>query len=1096
MLKMKSMAVGLALVALSGTAEAKFDVRPEQGGFTVLRDGVRVAFARTDLGAGVPAEPKGSFVERVDGAKVWNSWCEEERLRYRTECAVRADGAVEITMSGEMKCDSPFRTRQLLLTVPSAVFAGREVRSFKGSSSRYDSANSPVVEDGNQAFRTPCECRFVAANGLTFDFAPLGSSNEAGNGPCSVDGLWESRRTPSGDVVFTGGAVVCKTYGGWTAAKVVIREGEFADFDNLHFRRHSHYGLPLGTMHLVKFGAPKAGPQYADGEISYQSMRGYGWHHEDSGTREMWRGVLDIKTHVGAPEGAYYSCISGEGDTDHGPTEYLFAKLPDGHYIVTVGAGNYTGVENRFDILVNGEPLARGVSVPARYARTVSRVFHVVGGELKIRLIGKYILSTIGVQGLLADGEDFSFRRGFWMTDGYEPTHVYRNADDAEKGAFAVSDETIFLPTPGEETKEPRKQLARPQALPDRTRPAFAWMDNPRIYPLMFNWANFAELEDQDVFLRKFDAETAGKGINMVMLSGFLSRHTYPAHEDRALKAIAETTESLHRRGIRVIDHHDITLCWNEGSGFRVLAERLDEMSRTVGTGLPSFQFCISNPKHNEKQYAYIRRILEGAKVDGFQLDELEYWQDGCVCAACREKFHADTGWYLPANECSDAFHDRESPLFRAWIDWRIVSVANWDVEVRRRLADLRDDLVLSEYTTNWGFLRNYPSQRASQDLIELASRVVNLPGTEVMSRNPYGSHRALVPMRKMFNMLSLFADFPIYGWYYGFDPKVFYFSWALANMCGQSALLMDEEVPRTGDVPDYLAFGASDGNMRRRGAKPIAEAAILFSRPSRDWNRGVPFGPEMLGIAQELEAMHVPYEFIVDEFVTAERLAKYRAVFLAASQCLSDAEVAALRAYVENGGTVQMSVRAGELDEQGQPRADWPFAGLSDAVGRGRIICDPGFGGARRAMPELTPVRAYKPLGFDPSATARDALQAKLRRVLGRGDWLVKAPEKVHVMPWREADGTRVVHFLNSTGAPEPVPGEVPSKTTPEMAFPPPDEDLVVTFPAEGAKTAVATSPDFAGERPLSVAETANGRLSFVLPRGLLKVYTLVRVR
>lgn len=1088
--------VALGAFLLVFAAEAKLDVQKMDGGYAVLRDGVRVAFARTDLGEGRPQKTQDSFEPDADGAKVWNEWCEEEQLRYRTECAVRSDGAVEITMSGEMKCDSPFRTRQLLLTVPAAVFAGREVRSFQGSGSRHRTANLPVVARGDEVFRDPCACRFVAANGLTFDFAPLGSSNEDCDGPCSVDALWDAARDGSGDVVFTGGAVVSKTYGGWAAAKVVIREGDFTDFDRLHFRRHSHYGLPLGTMHLVKFGAPKAGPQYADGEISYQSMRGYGWYHEDTGTREMWRGVLGIRTHVGAPEGAYYSCISGEGDTDHGPTEYLFAKLPDGHYIVTVGAGNYTGVENRFDVLVNGEPLVRDVSVPTRRARTVSRVFHVTGGELKVRLVGKYILSTIGVQGLLADGEDFSFRRGFWMTDGYEPTHVYRNADDAQKGTFAVSDETYFLPVPGEEAKGPSKQVARPRELPDRSRPSLSWMDSPRIAPILFNWGNFAELEAKDVFLKKFDEVNAGKGVNMVMVSGFLSRHTFPAHEDRVVRAIAKTTDWMHERGIKVIDHHDITLCWNEGSGFRVVAERLNEMSRTIGTGLPSFQFCISNPIHNERQYAYLRRMLKEAKVDGFQLDELEYWQDGCVCAACREKFHADTGLYLPMNECSNAFHDRESEVFRAWIDWRIASVANWDVEARRRLKDLKDDLVLCEYTTNWGFLRCYPNYRASQDLIELSARAINLPGTEVMSRNPYASHRALVPMRKMFNLLSLYADSPVYGWYYGFHPQVFYFSWCLANMCGQPALLVDEETPRTDDVPDYLAFGASAGNMKRRGAKPIAEVAILFSRASRDWNRGVPFSPEMLGIAQELEALHVPYEFIVDDFVTEAQLSKYRTVFLAASQCLSDSHIAALKAFAEKGGVVQMSVRAGELDEHGMKRARWPFEGLVGPCGKGRITYDPEFGGASRAMDEISPGRPFRLRSYDASSAAAERVRAKLRDVLGESAWRIEAPENVHVTPWREADGACVVHFLNSTGAPEPVAGESPAKGVPEVAFPSPAEDIVVTLPADGATTAVATSSDFAGEHPLRVTVNSDGTLTFILPRDLLKAYTLVRVR
>ena len=60
----------------------------------------------------------------------------------------------------------------------------------------------------------------------------------------------------------------------------------------------------------------------------------------------------------------------------------------------------------------------------------------------------------------------------------------------------------------------------------------------------------------------------------------------------------------------------------------------------------------------------------------------------------------------------------------------------------------------------------------------------------------------------------------------------------------------------------------------------------------------------------------------------------------------------------------------------------------------------------------------------------------------------------------------------------------------------------LLAVLPRQAAcarrhgRTAVATSPDFAGERSLRVTVNSDGTLTFVLPRDLLKAYTLVRVR
>jgi len=1050
------------------------------GTFDVLREGRPVASCSVKRGACDEADVKSSVVTLPTGTRVWNRWSESRDRRFRLEVAEREDGAVEVTMSGEADADSDCRQRWLELRIPAAVLATGEVRAIRGSTNR-DSSNTACVGrpvDGGADYR------WLAVGGLTYDLCPLGVANLASDGPCSVDGLWEATQQPNGDVVFVGGADITKRYGGWVAAKAVIRVGTFADYDRLHASRSFQYYEQLGTSRLYAFGAPRTGPDFADGNHPYTAMRANGWVTNDGAAWQYYGGNA---VHVGAPQGAYYSCVSGRG-----PAGFRISGLADGYYIVTVTAGNYTGVPNRFSLSVDGASLAKDIVVPTRRAKAFSRVVHIANGETVIGFDGDYLVSAIGLQALLMDGEDFSIARTFWLTDGFEPTHVYRNEDDRVKRPFAIAAEEYELPVPGEEAAGQRKPVPRPVELPARRSESFAWMDNPRIYPLFFNWSNFSEVEDLGRFSSVLDKELAGKNVNLAIVSGFLSRHTYPAHEDRTVRAIGDIVDTFHRRGIRVIDHHDITLCWNEGSGFRVLAERLDEMARTVTTGLPSFHFCISNAKHNETQFAYLRRLIEEAGVDGFQLDELRYWRGTCACAACREKFHRETGFWLPMDECSPHWRDLSSPVYKAWNDWKIASVANWDVEARRRLKDLKEDLVLCEYTTDDGFVHTH-SKGLCQDLIELSARAINFPGAEVMSRNPFQSHRSIVPMRKLFNSLSFFADAPVYGWYYGMDERTFYFSWCLANLCGQSALLIDEDVPRTAAVPDYLAFGASDRNINRAGAEPVAEVAILFSRPSRDWNPTVKFHPEALGIAQELECLHVPYVFIPDEAMTVEQLSRYKVLFLSAAECLSDTEVTACKEFAAKGGTVHMSVRSGICDEQGNRRAAWPFEGMIGSVGRGRILFDPSFGAFRRQMPETTPSRAFAPGDYDDDPAFVAAFRDRLRAVVGDASfWTVEAPDSVYVQPWREQNGDLVIHLLNATGARRLSAGEHPPVGTP--VFTPVNEVIRLTLPAERGTEIIVTSPDFPERQRLPLERRSDGRVTVVLPSGTLKTYSLLR--
>ena len=690
--------------------------------------------------------------------------------------------------------------------------------------------------------------------------------------------------------------------------------------------------------------------------------------------------------------------------------------------------------------------------------------------------------------------------------------------------------ENIDLPVPGTELAEKPTPTPKPVLVPDPSLPGLAWLRNVKFSSMLGNSHTLAELDDPDVRRRYLDEELNGRNYNAAMVSGMHSRHTYFNHIGRGIQAMGRIADDLHSRGLKLIDHHDATLLWHSDSGLRTLVERLPEMCRGTEDNLPGFQFCPTNPVFKETYYSYLRNLIK-AGVDGFQIDELQYWPYGCACVHCREQFHKDTGCQLPMNELDKSIGDVNSPLWKIWLDWRMNSVTNWFVEFRRRNMDIKPDLVLSIYTTHWGFTRSNPRNKACSDLVSL-SRAMNLFGTEVMTRNVMQSSRPLIPYRKMKNIITLEHGSPVWGWYYNSDWKTDYFAWAVSNMVGQSSLLSD--IKPSPETPPYKEFNGSASNMKREGAQVIAKAALLFSAQSRDWNSVLGFEGELFGLAQTMEDLHIPYEMLGDTALQEKYLSKYSILAIGSSGCLSDDNVADIKKFAEDGGTVYLTTIAGMFDEMGTFRQAWPFQdvfgfGFSPEGSREKLSEVGGVALPGQMIAYASPADTGNPLhverkygkglfiycsvpvasqfyarectppnkwNYNPDMTLYRMFCEELGKVFaGSTVWETNAPSGVYTALWREDDGAVVVHFLNATGTNIKF-GEAMAFNAPDPAYPDIATDIQFTIPAANATTAYAASPDYEGDRPLEMKDNGDGTVTVTLPKELIKRYTQVRIK
>ncbi len=919
-----------------------------------------------------------------------------------------------------------------------------------------------------------------------------------------------------------------------TGSKVVLREAAdlLEDYDAHHALRRFKYTDKFQPQRLYSFGATKHGSQFTAVDAapySPETMRG-------------WLGSPALEIVSGAPEGAYYSALAGRDAT------FRLSGLAPGVHFATVACGNYAGHPNSFSVTANGREFIPATSVAqAELLSATLPIWIGADGILDLQFQGDFLVSAIGDFHLLAQAEDFSFNRGIWVSEGYEPAAIYRNEHYRPSPVLKPFQQRLRLPVPGQEAAGPARPIDRPVELPDPDSPGLAWTRNPKIRPLSGNMSILNEFHDPATLDRRLET-LKREGATVIMVSGLHSRHTYPGSLRRGLDVIRDVIQAAHQKGLKVIDHHDATLVWNIDAGFRVLSERVGESVQGLVDLMPNPSFCILNPKFTRTYRDYLLESVRNG-VDGFQPDEVTFYSYGCGCRHCREAFRRDTGWELPMNECDPRLNNRDDPLWKTFLEWRKAKVANWWVEFRREAKAINPDLVLSNYTTHYGFTSDYGSLGMGADITEMA-RAGNFFGTEIMTRNCLQSARSLLPYRRMNNLLHLAYGAPIFAFIYGSNHATLYFGWAACNMNGQSGLAV---LPANAKGPDFFAFETSPDNMDRGKAESIAKIAILFSSHCRDWQFGTSVIAEAFGCAQTLEEIHAPYDIVGDAALLNHQLGKYSVLFIGSSACLSDQQISDIRDFAQNGGTVYLATLAAMGDELGNRRSQWPFAdifGFTPAMpGKPAIVKLGTTPDEARARPIAQPLGAFispdtvaaadSPLYlFDAAGRALPALVARSHgkgRILYQtaslpGElfasegvtnmtwefeldetlasfcreyygtvfadalhWRTNAPAKVYTSLYRQGDAT-VIHFLNAAGA-NLKKGETMSAAAPGPAWPELQEDITFTIPCKKAEEVHAVSPDFP-DRQLLPFTIKDGELTATLPKSMLHAYTIVWIR
>lgn len=1057
-----------------------------------------------DMHSWIANQDVGSFAEKneVSGDRGWqytNVWSEKLTLPYRRETGISPDGKkIEVSFQSHqdaLMTSYPSPTIFYKIFVPLSALNNSTWEALTGRSqnAKWTSGTlNSATRNGDFIGASPRWISFTTPRGkITFDFNPQGVTTYFVTGVNTIQTQWSV--TKKDDMIEMAFAVTASNYGGALTSKLTIFEGDRSDYLKHHAVSYYHYFSEIPKERLFCFGGKSSGTFINAGITGFDPKKGYGWNKTD--------GLLQTGGEMAGS--LYTAATSSQSNT------FTTNNLRPGLYLVTVRSSALAKNAGPFNILLNGEKIFNNIKVDKGKVANLTCVRWIEGGKADISFEGKWAVSVIGYQLFMHTDEDFEFRRGFWIKkDGYCPDVMFGNYYDTPP----VYGKSVTYSALAGKVEEITKIPVLPEletALPDQDSKELSWRYSSPLGTMgPDNWGSFNEFNTPALIEQRLKQVKDG-GVRAVILNGFLSRHTYPAHLKRVEENIRQTVEAGHKMGMKFIDHQDLTILWNTDMGFRFLAEHPGFLQHTQTDGLPTWGICPINPLFKDGYFfPYILKHIKNTNIDGLMIDECTFHGNNfCTCQYCRAAFTKATNLVLPDDETSPLLRNRTSKLWKAWIEWRKNAIAQWRIDFSKASHTINPAFCNLQYYSEGGFIQDAASYEQGGDL-SLSAKSMDFLGTEIMSRDIWDNYRYNFSSRHMYNSLHETYNTPVFGLVYPIGQINYaLIGWAMNNMIAQVTWSLEG----LKGAENMNAYTGWKENMDNISAKPSADIAIIFSRTTRDWSlKGKNKHPdEVMGISQFFTERHIQHTFILDDALLNQDLSRFRVLLAPGMDCVSDEQVARIKQYVSNGGTLYITGEAGQLTAYGEPRTVWAFADIlgNDALtkagntdiieaklGRGRVVYCAKQYGLNDFCNSFTIENTFK---FAPDAKLTALNEKILRQVIGNklSFEAIAIPAKVLTSVYNEIRNGKtltLVHFLNATG--------VKAKNGDILPLPDPSweeikEDMSFEISLPSIRESYYATPDSPGHKPVRAEKINDGLYRIVVPKGTVEKYGIVYI-
>jgi Hypothetical glycosyl hydrolase 6/Beta-galactosidase trimerisation domain len=344
---------------------------------------------------------------------------------------------------------------------------------------------------------------------------------------------------------------------------------------------------------------------------------------------------------------------------------------------------------------------------------------------------------------------------------------------------------------------------------------------------------------------------------------------------------------------------------------------------------------CALGPYNFDFMDQVHREIVTKYKVDGIFSNRWAPQGGDCYCSNCQKNFKDATGMDLPRTT------DRRDPARRAYVAWRKTRLTDlwkkWDATVRAANPDA-------------SFIPNGPPD------LKTAGELAAIQFTDNQARRgvtpPWNNGKRAKEFRSVMGRRPIGGIFSVgleeaYRWKDSVQSEPEIRLWVAEGTANGmrpwvtkfSGVLYDK---RWLPVVERIYEWHYAHERYLRNETPLARVALLHSEQTAVEYPGIAQGDRhedhMLGLYHSLIESRIPFELVHEAFLTPDRLDRFKLLILADAAALSDAQCAAIKEYVNRGGSVLATFASSLYDETGRRRDNFGLADLFGVSFGGRV--------------------------------------------------------------------------------------------------------------------------------------------------------------
>jgi hypothetical protein len=390
--------------------------------------------------------------------------------------------------------------------------------------------------------------------------------------------------------------------------------------------------------------------------------------------------------------------------------------------------------------------------------------------------------------------------------------------------------------------------------------------------------------------------------------------------------------KALHRAGLRMVGRYDLS------KATRIAYEAHPEWFVHNAQGVPleyngTYQACVNGGWYSDYAERIVEESLSRYAIDAVFFNMLGYrsldysnnYHGICWCRNCQEQFKSMFGRQLPQKE------DFSDPAYRDYLTFQ-----ERTTEVRgQRLYD-----TVKRTRATVGVML----ERPPHDFMRLElQRAVRRPQPEWPYQGGEKSRWAAAIGKGEKPYSCAVTNFLDFAWRYSSETShhhLLRFAQGIANGAQLDDYLLGLFDQDNGEplepVSRFFKWHAENGH-HYPGMRSQATVAIYHSRASQTYAAATATRAEQATSCRAayrvLLESRIPFDFVSDRRMrdddVAEQLSRYDVIVLPNVACLSNAEAAALDAFVARGGTLIATGETGLYDERGERREGFALESL-----------------------------------------------------------------------------------------------------------------------------------------------------------------------